>query len=90
MNRHRSVLLCALALATALLGGEAIRAASTVSWELARTGLPASGIVRDVAFADVNLDGKGELVAALTGAPSLVVYGRDAGNLGLLRAVSRG
>jgi hypothetical protein len=79
MNRHRSVLLCALALATALLGGEAIRAASTVSWELARTGLPASGIVRDVAFADVNLDGKGELVAALTGAPSLVVYGRDAG-----------
>jgi hypothetical protein len=57
MNRHRSVLLCALALATALLGGEAIRAASTVSWELARTGLPASGIVRDVAFADVNLDG---------------------------------
>jgi hypothetical protein len=79
MNRIRTVLLCVLALAAALLGGEAIRAASTVGWELTRTGLPANGIVRDVAFADVNLDGKAELVAAFTGAPGLVVYGRDAG-----------
>jgi hypothetical protein len=80
MNRLRSVLLCALALATAFLGGEAIRAASTVSWELANSGLLATGAVRDVAFGDVNNDGKPELVAAYGADPGLVVYGRsDAG-----------
>jgi hypothetical protein len=77
MNRPKAALLCVLALAAASAGAQAIRAASTVSWELSSAGLPASGIVRDVAFGDVNTDGKPDLVVAFTGSPGLAVYGRS-------------
>jgi hypothetical protein len=80
MNRLRSILLCTAALAAALLGTEAIRSASTILWEPASTGLPLTGAVRDVAFGDVNNDGKPELIAAFSGGTGLAIYTR--GGLG--------
>ena len=49
------------------------QAASTIDWQLASTGLPTSNIVRDVAFGDVNNDGKPDFIGA--GNVGIIVYG---------------
>ncbi|HTP08020.1 MAG TPA: VCBS repeat-containing protein, partial [Anaerolineae bacterium] len=54
-------------------------AANTIVWNLASTGLPSSGLNRDVAFGDVNNDGKPDMIVA--GGNGIVVYlGDGAGN----------
>ena len=40
-----------------------VLAASTIGWQEASTGLPTTNIVRDTEFADVNHDGKPDLIA---------------------------
>ncbi len=53
-------------------------AANTIVWQPASTGLPTSGLIRDVAFGDFNNDGKPDLIAA--GTNGIVVYqGNGAG-----------
>ena len=47
-------------------------AANTIVWQPASAGLPASGVIRDVAFGDVNNDGQPDLIAV--GTNGVVVY----------------
>ena len=55
------------------------QAANTIVWNPASTGLPTSGLIRDVAFGDFNNDGKPDLIAV--GTNGVVVYkGDGAGN----------
>ena len=55
-----------------------VLAANTIVWQPAATGLPTSGLIRDVAFGDFNNDGKPDLIAA--GTNGVVVYqGNGAG-----------
>jgi hypothetical protein len=63
--------------ALGVLGLTAItsQAANTIDWQLASTGLPTSNIVRDVAFGDVNNDGKPDFIGV--GNVGVVVYGGD-------------
>jgi hypothetical protein len=54
-------------------------AANTIVWKPALTGLPSSGVIRDVAFGDFNNDGQLDLISA--GTNGIVVYkGDGAGN----------
>ena len=54
------------------------QAANTIAWQETSTGLPTSNIVRDTEFADVNHDGKPDLIAV--GNIGVVVYqGNGAG-----------
>ncbi len=69
----RRLLLGVLALAAALTG--VAYAANTIVWQAAATGLPNSGLVRDVAFGDVNNDGKADL--ALATSSGVYVYAGD-------------
>ncbi|HET7089667.1 MAG TPA: VCBS repeat-containing protein, partial [Anaerolineae bacterium] len=56
------------------------QAANTIDWQPASSGLPATGLVRDVAFGDVNNDGKPDLAIAYVGGQGLAVYaGNGAG-----------
>ena len=66
-----------VALAAVFLGAQTLAASSTVSWEYAGSGLPSTGIVRDVAFGDIDHDGRPELAAGFTNGPGLAIYGRD-------------
>ena len=53
-------------------------AANTIVWQPASAGLPAGGVIRDVAFGDVNNDGQPDLIAV--GTNGVVVYqGNGAG-----------
>jgi hypothetical protein len=53
-------------------------AANTIVWQPASTGLPTSGLIRDVAFGDFDNDGKPDLITA--GTNGIVVYkGNGAG-----------
>ena len=72
----RRVLMTLFALAGAL-GVVALTAsaANTIVWQSAANGLPAASIVRDVAFGDVNNDGKPDFVIATTA--GLSVYAGD-------------
>ncbi|HZY44944.1 MAG TPA: VCBS repeat-containing protein, partial [Anaerolineae bacterium] len=55
-------------------------AANTIAWQFASTGLPASGLVRDVEFGDVNNDGKPDAVVVGVGGFGVKVYaGNGAG-----------
>ncbi len=75
MNRLHPALYGVLALSVAVVSADVISAAATIVWAPASTGLPATGIVRDVAFGDVNHDARPDLVVAFTGGPGLAVYG---------------
>ena len=50
-------------------------AANTIGWQETSTGLPTSNIVRDTEFADVNHDGKPDLIAV--GNIGVAVYQGD-------------
>jgi hypothetical protein len=55
-------------------------AANTIAWQLASTGLPTTGLVRDVEFGDVNNDGKPDAVVVGVGGFGVRVYaGNGAG-----------
>lgn len=54
-------------------------AANTIVWQPASTGLPTTGLIRDVAYGDFNNDGQLDLISA--GTNGIVVYkGDGAGN----------
>ncbi|MFN8594591.1 MAG: VCBS repeat-containing protein [Anaerolineae bacterium] len=56
-----------------------VLAANSIVWQAASTGLPNSGLIRDVAFGDFDNDGKSDLIAV--GTNGVVVYkGDGAGN----------
>ena len=56
-----------------------VLAANTIVWQPALTGLPNTGLIRDVAFGDFNNDGQQDLISA--GTNGIVVYkGDGAGN----------
>jgi hypothetical protein len=54
-------------------------AANTIVWQPASTGLPNSGLVQDVAFGDVNNDGKPDLIVAAWSGGVQVYEGDGAG-----------
>jgi hypothetical protein len=54
-------------------------AANTILWQPASSGLPNSGLVQDVAFGDVNNDGKPDLIVASWGGGVQVYAGNGAG-----------
>ena len=54
-------------------------AANTIVWQPALTGLPNSGLIRDVAFGDFNNDGQPDLIAPAPTASSSI-KGDGAGN----------
>ncbi len=78
MNKWRIVLSLVLAMAALAALTLTLRAANTIVWQPALSGLPTTGLIRDVAFGDVNNDGKPDLIAA--GTNGVVVYiGNGAG-----------
>jgi hypothetical protein len=77
---QRIALVSVIALAAMLIVVTAIAlAANTIVWQAASTGLPTSGLNRDVAFGDVNNDGKPDMIIA--GGNGVAVYiGDGTGN----------
>ena len=81
-SAHGRLLFCAALSAAALLVVFTLtsHAANTIDWQPASSGLPTTGLVRDVAFGDVNNDGKPDLAIAYVGGQGLAVYaGNGAG-----------
>jgi hypothetical protein len=70
--RFISPVLIALGLLSLVLS---VQAANTIVWTPASTGLPTSGLNRDVAFGDINNDGKPDMVVA--GGNGVAVYMGD-------------
>lgn len=71
-----ALLLACLAIAASV--ALTTNAASTIDWQEASTGLPTTNIIRDAEFADVDHDGKPDLI--LAGNVGVVVYkGNGAG-----------
>jgi hypothetical protein len=69
-----------LGLAAVLVVTTLVIAANTIAWQSASTGLPTTGLVRDVEFGDVNNDGKPDGVVVGVGGFGVKVYaGNGAG-----------